>query len=208
MVGDMEQRSLFTNDQLKGPTGTPVVQRLREKALECHGCNLCRSRKKVVFGTGLEDKAKIAFVGEGPGRNENELGQPFIGNAGKLLDRMLKAMGVARDEVYICNVVCCWPPNNRKPAPDEIAACSSFLSGQLRAVDPKAIVALGATAAQALIRSNKSISDLRGKWYQWEGTPLRASFHPAYLLRDHTKKKDAWTDLQAVMEKIGLVPPE
>jgi DNA polymerase len=158
----------------------------------------------VVFGSGKPSKPRIAFVGEAPGKNEDETGEPFIGKAGILLDSMISAMKLKRDDLYICNVVNCRPPENRTPYPDEVVACSPFLFGQLRAVEPECIVALGASAARALLRAKRSIKDMRGKWHDWEGIPLRVTFHPAFLLRDPQKKREAWGDLQEVMAKLRI----
>jgi len=168
-------------------------------------CGLSESRENVVFGIGKTDRPRVAFVGEGPGANEDMKGVPFIGKAGLLLDQMIDAMSMGREEVYITNVVLCRPPDNRKPHPHEAQACREFLVGQLRAVQPECIVALGAAAAQALLGSKKKISALMGDWYEWEGTPVRATFHPAYLLRDPSQKRKAWDDLQAVMLRLGIV---
>lgn len=158
-----------------------------------------------MFGEGNFDSPDIAFVGEGPGANEDESGRPFVGRAGQLLDQMIEAMGYSRSEIYICNVVCCRPPKNRKPEKAEADACNMFLAGQLRIVKPKMVVALGATAAQALTNSKKGIKDLRERWLEWKDkktgitAPLRATYHPAYLLRQPNKKNEAWKDLQMVM---------
>lgn len=171
----------------------------------CQRCPLHSDRKQVVFGEGNIDSPDIAFVGEGPGANEDEEGRPFIGRAGQLLDGMIKAMGYERSQVYICNVVNCRPPGNRKPEKVEVDACSMFLTGQLRIVKPKLIVALGATAVQSLTNSKKGIKDLRERWLEWkdkktgEVVPMRATYHPAYLLRSPNKKAESWKDLQMVM---------
>ena len=155
-----------------------------------------------MFGSGNATKPQIAFVGEAPGANEDQTGEPFVGNAGKLLDAMIDAMKMQRSQLYICNVVNCRPPENRKPLPDEVSACSPYLLGQLRAVQPRILVALGASAGQALLKSRKPLKDLRGKWHDWEGTPLRVTFHPAFLLREPSLKKEAWRDLQDVLAKL------
>jgi uracil-DNA glycosylase family 4 len=200
-----EQVMLFSDDVIRGPVGEKEVQRLRERALECRLCRLSESRTNVVFGVGYSDQPPVAFVGEGPGANEDLEGVPFIGPAGKLLDQMLEAMNLQRHEVFITNCVLCRPPDNRKPHPHEVGACRELLLSQLRAVNPKCIVALGASAAQALLGTKKKISALMGEWYEWEGTPVRATFHPAYLLRDPSQKRKAWDDLQAVMLRLGIV---
>jgi DNA polymerase len=199
----MDQGSLFAPEQLRVAPNPQALQVLREAVPSCKACKLCASRSKVVFGVGNGSAPPVAFVGEGPGEQEDLKGEPFVGRAGKLLDQMIGAMGLARDRVYICNVVNCRPPENRKPEPDEISACSRYLVGQLRAVQPQVIVALGATAAQTLLRVKKGINDLRGKWHVWENIPLRATFHPAYLLRVPGEKNAAWLDLKQVMSKLG-----
>lgn len=199
MVDPTQQPTLFTADILNGRDGLRV---LRDRALVCAKCRLHETRTNVVYGVGNTDHPPIAFVGEAPGQAEDQKGEPFVGRSGELLDKMIKALELSRDQVYICNVVGCRPPENRKPEPNEVAACKEHLVGQLRFVKPIVIVALGASAAQALLRSQKPIGDLRGRWFEWEGIPLRATYHPAYLLRDPRKKKDSWEDLQVVNQKI------
>jgi DNA polymerase len=143
------------------------------------------------------------FVGEGPGEQEDLQGIPFVGKAGQLLTKMIEAMGFLREDVYIANVVKCRPPNNRNPEPDEIAACEPFLKAQIRVVKPKVLVALGKFAAQTLLRDPTPITRMRGRWAQYEGTPLMPTFHPAYLLRNPADKKLAWADLKEVMGRLG-----
>jgi DNA polymerase len=144
------------------------------------------------------------FVGEAPGEDEDLQGLPFVGKAGQLLTKMIEAMGLKRDDVYICNTVKCRPPNNRNPEPDELEACEPYLKGQLGAVKPEAIVTLGKFAAQALLRDQTPISRLRGQWRDYEGIPLMPTFHPAYLLRSPGEKGKVWDDLKQVMAKLGL----
>lgn len=195
----MEQSDLFAPDLLVSKDN---LRGLRERALVCQKCELHKTRTQVVFGSGLSENPPFALVGEGPGENEDLKGLPFIGRAGQLLDQMLKAMGYDRSQIYICNVVNCRPPANRKPEPAEIAACKEHLVGQLRAVQPKVIIALGATAAHTLLKSIKPIGELRGRWYAWENIPVRCTYHPAYLLRDSSKKKDVWADLQLIQSRL------
>ena len=166
---------------------------------DCRRCRLSDGRKKIVFGAG-DPGARLIFVGEGPGREEDLQGLPFVGEAGQLLTRMIEAMSYSRETVYICNVVKCRPPENRNPAPEEIAACSPFLLRQIQAVAPKVIVALGTFAAQTLLDSKEPISRLRGKFHDYHGIPLMPTFHPAFLLRSPEKKREAWSDLQQVMK--------
>jgi uracil-DNA glycosylase family 4 len=184
-----------------------TLEQIRAELGDCKRCKLCTTRTNIVFGTG-NPKAELVFVGEGPGADEDAQGVPFVGKAGQLLTKMIEAMGYARDEVYICNVVKCRPPGNRNPEPDEIAACEPFLKAQLAAIRPKAIVALGKFAAQTLLRDETSISRLRGHWRDYEGVPLMPTFHPAYVLRneeDKSVKRQVWDDLQQVMARLGKV---
>ncbi len=169
---------------------------------DCKRCGLCQTRKQIVFGVG-NPRAELVFVGEGPGADEDAQGIPFVGKAGQLLTKMIEAMGFLRDEVYICNVVKCRPPGNRNPEPEEITACEPFLQAQLRAIQPKVIVALGKFAAQTLLRDGTPISRLRGTWREYCGIQLMPTFHPAYLLRSPEEKKHAWADLKQVMQRFG-----
>jgi DNA polymerase len=149
-------------------------------------------------------------VGEAPGADEDEQGEPFVGKAGQLLTKMIEAMGYNREDVYICNVIKCRPPGNRNPEPDEVAACEPFLKKQLATLRPRVIVTLGKFAAQCLLRDDTPISRLRGNFRSYEGITLMPTFHPAYLLRDPSKKKEAWTDLKAVnaaLKRLGFEPP-
>ena len=179
------------------------LQLIRENLGECTRCRLHKQRNKIVFGTG-NPAAELVFVGEGPGHDEDIQGLPFVGRAGKLLTQMIEAMGLAREDVYICNVVKCRPPENRKPENDEVATCSPYLIRQLDAIQPKAIVCLGATAAQALLQTQDSISRFRGNWFDFRNTKLMATYHPAYLLRNPAAKSEVWKDLQKVMAHLGL----
>src|SRR5579871_1053702 len=169
----------------------------------CTRCKLHKARTKIVFGVG-NPKAELVFVGEGPGRDEDAQGEPFVGRAGKLLTQMIEAMGLRRQDVYICNVVKCRPPENRLPEKDEIAACSPFLFRQLDTIAPQVIVCLGACAAQTLLETNRGISQFRGQWLDFRGSKLMATYHPAYLLRNPSAKGEVWKDLQKVMAVLGL----
>ncbi|HEX3117823.1 MAG TPA: uracil-DNA glycosylase [Candidatus Acidoferrum sp.] len=177
--------------------------KIRDDIGDCTRCKLHKGRNKIVFADG-DPKAKLVFVGEGPGRDEDMQGLPFVGRAGKLLTQMIEAMGLKRGDVYICNVVKCRPPENRLPEPDEIKTCSPFLMRQLEVVDPKVIVALGACAAQTLLQTTRGISHFRGQWQEFRGRKLMATYHPAYLLRNPPAKADVWKDLQMVMAELGL----
>jgi DNA polymerase len=179
---------------------------LATEVAACQRCSLAVTRTQTVFSRG-NPFAELCFIGEGPGADEDRLGEPFVGAAGQLLDKMIAAMGYGRDEVYICNVVKCRPPNNRKPEPTEIDACKSYLVQQVELCKPKYIVALGATATQGLLGTTEGIMKLRGKWKLYRGIPVMPTYHPAYLLRTPTAKKEVWADLQEVMARLGKKPP-
>jgi DNA polymerase len=189
-----------------GARGLTVI---REEIGDCQRCRLAGGRKNIVFGVG-NPQAHLVFVGEAPGADEDQQGEPFVGKAGQLLTKMIEAMGYGREDVYICNVIKCRPPGNRNPEPDEVAACEPFLKKQLAALRPRMIVTLGKFAAQCLLRDDTPISRLRGNFRTYEGISLMPTFHPAYLLRDPSKKKEAWTDLKSVnaaLKKLGFEPP-
>ena len=180
---------------------------LRERAGACLKCpHLVKSRKNVVFGVG-DIHAQLMFVGEAPGADEDEQGEPFVGRAGQLLNNMIKAMGLRREDVYIANIIKCRPPGNRTPERDECDTCSPFLMRQIAAIQPKVLVALGAVAAKTLLALNAPMAEMRGHWYNFRGTQLAVTYHPAFLLRDPRQKKEAWKDLQMVMAELGLKRP-
>jgi len=183
-------------------TGEPLLI-IRQDLGDCTRCKLHKGRNKIVFGDGSV-KAKLVFVGEGPGADEDKQGLPFVGRAGKLLTQMIEAMGLQRSDVYICNVVKCRPPDNRQPEKDEVTACSPFLFRQLDVLQPKVIVCLGSTAAQTLLQTNRGISHFRGEWLDFRGYKMMATYHPAYLLRNPAAKGEVWKDLQKVMGELGL----
>jgi len=168
---------------------------------DCQRCGLGKTRQCLVFGVGNPD-ARLVLVGEAPGREEDEKGEPFVGEAGRLLDRILFAMGLSRDQVYICNVLKCRPPNNRDPDSNEIATCEPFLIRQLAAIRPTLIVALGRFAIQTLLQSKVPISRVRGSWQQYQGIPLMPTYHPAYLLRNPNGKREVWADMKQVMARL------
>jgi uracil-DNA glycosylase len=197
---------------------------IREDLGDCTRCPLHKQgRKQIVFGVG-NPKAELMFVGEGPGADEDEQGEPFVGRAGQLLNNMIKAMGITREQVYIANIVKCRPPGNRTPEREECETCSPFLMRQIAVVKPKVVVALGATAAKTLLAMNSSMAQLRGRFYDfkpagfrndawsndpdWNGCKLAVTYHPAFLLRDPRQKGEAWKDLQMVMKELGLKPPK
>jgi uracil-DNA glycosylase family 4 len=179
---------------------------IREDLGDCTRCKLHeQGRKQIVFGVG-NPKADLMFIGEAPGADEDQQGEPFVGRAGQLLNNMIKAMGLRREDVYIANIIKCRPPGNRTPERDECETCSPFLMRQIAVIKPKAIVALGAIAAKTLLAINAPMSELRGHWYDFRGTRLAVTYHPAFLLRDPRQKKETWKDLQMVMKELGLVP--
>jgi DNA polymerase len=193
----------------KPRTGGRGLELLRDEIGDCQRCKLAPSRKNLVYGVGNPD-AELVFVGEAPGADEDAQGEPFVGKAGQLLTKMIEAMGYRREDVYICNVLKCRPPGNRNPEPDEVASCEPFLKRQLAALRPRMIVALGKFAAQCLLRDDTPITRLRGGFRSYEGIPLMPTLHPAYLLRDPSKKKLAWEDLKAVnaaLARVGIHPP-
>ncbi len=181
---------------------------LAETVRACTRCALHAGRTQTVFARGT-GASRLCFVGEGPGADEDAQGFPFVGKAGQLLDRMIEAMGFSRDEVYVCNIVKCRPPNNRKPEPEEMAACMPYLREQLELVAPEVIVALGATALQGLFGTTEGITRLRGRWKLYGGrVPVMPTFHPAFLLRNPPAKREVWEDLQAVLRQMGRQPPK
>jgi DNA polymerase len=202
--------------------GDPVkaLKIIREDLGDCTRCPLHKQgRKQIVFGVG-NPEAELMFVGEGPGADEDKQGEPFVGRAGQLLNNMIKAMGITREQVYIANIVKCRPPGNRTPEREECETCTPFLMRQIAVVKPKVIVALGATAAKTLLAMNSSMAQLRGRFYDfkpagvksndpnWDGCKLAVTYHPAFLLRDPRQKGEAWKDLQMVMKALGLKPPK
>ena len=185
-----------------------ALKLIREDLGDCTRCRLHKQgRKQIVFGVG-NPEADIMFIGEAPGADEDEQGEPFVGRAGQLLNNMIKAMGLRREDVYIANIIKCRPPSNRTPERDECETCSPFLMRQIEVINPKAIVALGAVAAKTLLAVNSSMGELRGRWYEFRGTKLAVTYHPAFLLRDPRQKKETWKDLQMVMKELGLSAPE
>ena len=178
-----------------------------EELGDCSRCRLCTGRKSIVFGVG-DPNAQLMFIGEGPGADEDEQGIPFVGRAGQLLTKIIEAMGLSREKVYIANIVKCRPPQNRAPLPDEVASCIPFLIRQARIIAPKVIVCLGSTAAQNLLGTDEKITKLRGHFTQWQEIPVMPTYHPAFLLRNPNMKKPVWEDMQLVMKLLGITPPE
>jgi uracil-DNA glycosylase len=184
-----------------------ALRLIREDLGDCTRCRLSKQgRKQIVFGVGSPN-AELMFIGEAPGADEDQQGEPFVGRAGQLLNNMIKAMGLRREDVYIANIIKCRPPGNRTPEREECETCSPFLMRQIAAIKPKAIVALGAVAAKTLLAINAPMSEFRGRWFDFRGTKLAVTYHPAFLLRDPRQKKETWKDLQMVMKELGLAIP-
>ena len=184
------------------PGSMPDLDALRQFIAGCPRCKLSKARTNIVFGQG-NPKAKLMFVGEAPGRDEDEQGLAFVGRAGQLLTKIIEAMGYKRDDVWICNVLKCRPPNNRNPEPDEVASCMPFLDEQIRLIAPRAIVTLGTFAAQAVLGTDEPIGRLRGRWQTARGTRVMPTFHPAFLLRSRERKKDVWEDMKLVRDYLA-----
>ncbi len=197
----LQRRAVPGSAGLRPASKNPTLADVRQALGDCQRCKLCTGRTQIVFGAG-DPQAKLMFVGEAPGAEEDRQGEPFVGAAGKLLDKMIVAMKLTRDQVYICNVVKCRPPGNRNPEADEIASCEPFLVSQIRAVRPQVIVALGKVATQALLKENTPISKLRGRWREYQGVALMPTFHPAYLLRNPGEKRTVWEDLKSAIAKM------
>jgi uracil-DNA glycosylase len=178
------------------------LEAIREDIGDCQRCNLCEHRRTIVFGEG-NPKARLVFVGEGPGADEDASGRPFVGRAGQLLDKIIAAIGLRREDVYIANVVKCRPPGNRTPERDEVDTCEPFLLRQLAFIHPEVIVALGSPAFQCLVKTREPITRARGEWREWNGAKLMPTFHPAFLLRSPDKKREVWEDMKKVRDYLN-----
>lgn len=198
------KRKLPAEKKNKAVIAAPeTLDALAGEAFGCRRCSLAGTRKNVVFGDG-NIKAGIVFVGEAPGADEDEQGLPFVGRAGQLLTNIIKAMGLERKDVYICNILKCRPPGNRNPLPDEIRLCEPFLKKQLQLISPQIICALGSFAAKTLLKTETPITALRGRFHLYEGIKLMPTYHPAYLLRNPSAKKQVWDDVRLIMKETGL----
>lgn len=180
----------------------------RDEVSGCTKCRLCQTRTHTVFGEG-DAEAPLLFIGEGPGENEDLSGRPFVGRAGQLLDKMIAAMGLRREQVYIANLVKCRPPGNRVPAPDELASCTPYLVRQIDLIQPRAIVTLGLPATKYILETQRSMGQMRGNWHSYRGIPVMPTYHPAYILRSYNEQTRAavWSDLKQVMTALGLTAP-
>ncbi len=193
--------------QDRGGAGGGSLKEIAARIAECTKCPLHKTRTRAVPGQGSA-APELMFIGEGPGYDEDQQGLAFVGRAGQLLTKIIEAMGFTRDEVFIGNIVKCRPPENRKPLPDEMSACLPYLRAQIEQLNPKLIVALGATAIQGLLQiETVGITKLRGQWMSYQGIDLMPTFHPAYLLRNPAAKRDVWEDMKAVLAKLGKKPP-
>lgn len=204
-------RKVFPSPPLQGAIVSPedradALRAIRKDIGDCTRCALSAGRNKIVFGDG-DPNARIMFVGEGPGADEDAQGLPFVGRAGQLLNNMIAAMGLKREQTYIANIVKCRPPQNRVPEPEEAHTCLPFLYRQIDVVHPEVLVALGSTAALYLLGVKSSLNSLRGRVHTCRGCKLIVTYHPAYLLRDPRQKKEAWRDLQLAMAELGLCGP-
>ena len=198
------------NDNLNAPEKHETLEQIRKNLGDCQRCKLGATRKNLVFGVG-NPKARLVFVGEGPGADEDTQGEPFVGDAGKMLNRIIAAMELKREDVYICNVVKCRPPQNRPPESDEVSTCLPFLLRQLASVKPEVIVALGTSAAQALLQTKVPISKMRGKFHDFHGMPLMPTYHPSYLLRTGGNSDSFWSvwdDMKQVLQLLNLPIPD
>lgn len=211
-----EQAGLFGELVASGKQGTsdrrpafpiiesrdPSLEAIREDIGDCRLCRLCEHRKSIVFGEG-NAQARLVFIGEGPGAEEDATGRPFVGRAGQLLDKIIVAIGLKREEVYIANIVKCRPPGNRTPERDEVSTCEPFLWRQLAFIRPEVIVALGSPAFQCLLRTREPITRVRGEWREWNGIKVMPTFHPAFLLRSPDKKREVWEDMKKVRDYLN-----
>jgi len=201
-------QSAVMRPELQVSDPVQALRAIREDIGDCTRCVLHKQgRKQIVFGVG-NPRAELMFIGEAPGADEDIQGEPFVGRAGQLLNNMIKAMGIQREDVYIANIIKCRPPGNRTPEREECDTCSPFLMRQIEVIKPKVIVALGAVAAKTLLAVNAPMAELRGRWYDFRGTKLAVTYHPAFLLRDPRQKKEAWKDLQMVMKELGWEVPK
>jgi uracil-DNA glycosylase family 4 len=196
----------FSTADRRPPTADSSFDDLRLETHNCTACRLAGTRKNVVFGVG-DPNADLMFIGEAPGHDEDVKGEPFVGRAGQLLTDIIKAMKLTREQVYIANVIKCRPPENRNPEPDEIEQCRPFLRRQIDLIQPKVIVTLGKFGLQALTEKAYAISAIRGQWLDYHGIKLMPTYHPAYLLRTPSAKKDVWADMKKVMAELGIASP-
>ncbi|MDD2390990.1 MAG: uracil-DNA glycosylase [Desulfobacterales bacterium] len=202
---DCSPDSLEIIDRWRKPesVGIETLEDIRHALGDCRRCRLCGNRRHIVFGEG-NPHARLAFVGEAPDQDEDAQGAPFSGAAGQLLTKIIQAIKLSRDQVYICNIIKCRPPEDRDPEPEEIGACLPFFQRQIDAIQPEFICALGPLAAQTLLAATEPVSNLRGRFYDYRGIQVLPTYHPLYLLRNPDKKRDVWEDMKMLMEKMGI----
>jgi DNA polymerase len=205
-VKEMKPKPVRTTASAKEKGQDDSLAKIVVDIRDCRLCPLCGTRTQTVPGAG-NPSARLMFVGEAPGADEDKQGEPFVGRAGQLLTRMIVAMGLAREDVFIANVLKCRPPENRTPLPAEVEKCEPYLIRQIEMIRPEVICSLGAVASSTLLKTETTISKLRGNFHSYHDTPLMPTFHPSYLLRNDSAKKDVWSDLQMVMKRLGLVAP-
>jgi len=202
---EMVTRQPVQGTEIIGVDASPLplktLDELSQEASTCRLCALANTRKTVVFGVGNPD-ADLVFIGEAPGRDEDIKGEPFVGRAGQLLDRMLRAIELDREEIYIMNTIKCRPPNNRDPKPDEVQSCNLWFEQQLNILQPKMICLLGRVAAQTVLETDATLGSLRGRWHDYHGIPVRVTYHPAYLLRSPQQKQKSWQDLMVLSHRL------
>lgn len=199
---DIDPKDLDNPTAQTGSFSTMTLEAIREELGDCQRCKLAGARTRIVFGSG-SPKARLVFVGEAPGSEEDRQGLPFVGRAGQLLTKIVESIGLSRDDVYICNVLKCRPPKNRNPEPDEVETCSPFLKSQLAAIGPDIVCCLGTFAAQTVLGMRVPISKLRGQFHEIDGVRYIATFHPAYLLRNPEKKREVWEDMKRIRAELG-----
>ena len=204
-VGELRVPKRTTRPAGQPPAAREGLAEIRADLGECTRCPLHQDRRTIVFGEG-NPRAELMFIGEGPGRDEDQQGRPFVGRAGQLLNQIIEAMGLRRQDVYIGNIVKCRPPNNRVPQGEEIDTCVPFIWRQVRAIGPKIVCTLGGVAAQTILQTSTPISRIRGKFQERDGLVVLPTFHPAYLLRNPAKKRQVWDDMQLIMARLGLQP--
>lgn len=198
---EMEKKTGVSEYLFSKKDKAAIISRFKNQVLSCHMCHLAKTRKHVVFGSG-NINAKLMFIGEAPGQEEDIQGLPFVGDAGMLLTKIIEAMGLKRGDVYICNILKCRPPENRNPLPEEISRCIEYLYKQIDIIKPDIICGLGKFASQILLNTDIPISRLRGKWHELNGIKFMPTFHPAYLLRNPNDKKLVWDDMKKIMEAL------
>jgi DNA polymerase len=185
------------------PEGRETLDDIRKELVDCRGCPLCGGRRTVVFGVG-NPRARLMFVGEGPGEEEDRQGEPFVGAAGKRLNQWIARLGIRREDVYIANIVKCRPPGNRAPLPEEAASCLPYLRRQIRAIRPQVICTLGAVALQYLLGTSEKITRVRGKWRELDGIPVLPTYHPAFILRNQTREAEVFSDFDLLAARLDL----